>query len=91
MVNTDLLPATVLRRKAVVYVRQPEQIARVAPSARTRSQCFQLLNEVGHYEQVIAMGRIWFSTQLLPGMLVARLRILRVALRLWRSNLRRPG
>jgi excisionase family DNA binding protein len=42
-----------------------EQIARVASMARTISQCFQSLNKVGHYEQAVAMGRIWFSTQLL--------------------------
>jgi hypothetical protein len=31
-----------------------EQSARVTFFARTRSQCFQSLNEVGHYEQAIA-------------------------------------
>lgn len=34
-----------------------EQIARVTPTARSRFQCFQALNEEGHYEQVIALGR----------------------------------
>jgi hypothetical protein len=42
-----------------------EQVARVASTTASSSQCFQALEEVGHYEQAIAIGLIWFSTQLL--------------------------
>jgi hypothetical protein len=44
MTNVDLLPATVLRRKAVVYVRQSTQ-AQVDTNLESQRRHYDLVNE----------------------------------------------
>ena len=77
MINDGLLPAEQVVPCAPYQIRasdlMDQKIIDAAakkspcrvPTTTSRSQCFQALEEVGHYEQAIAIGRIWFSTQLL--------------------------
>ena len=44
MTNTDVLPATVLKRKAVVYVRQSTQ-AQVETNLESQRRQYDLVNE----------------------------------------------